>query len=60
MGFGGWGWHFSKCEKCGASVMEGAECKRCPPDGMVTCPATHKTGSVCPLCKGSGFVPELT
>lgn len=47
------------CAECGALLGPGGVCQRCPPPGMVRCPATHSYDKRCPLCKGAGFLEEL-
>lgn len=66
--FGGPGiFNIPQCEKCGqykqaSGYVSGVAitffCTRCPPDGKVKCPATHK--GPCVLCKNTGFVEELS
>lgn len=56
---GSYGWQFDSCSHCGATLVLGAACPRCPPFGKVHCPATHSAGAACPLCRGTGFVDEL-
>lgn len=54
-------WTPKHCEVCGTHFY-GADdvkrCPKCPPDGMVACPATHG-GALCRLCRGTGWVEEL-
>lgn len=63
---GGWpSFGTEHCTICGTWKMIGNECPKCAVNGKVVCPARigesglqHK--NTCVLCKGSGFVEELT
>jgi hypothetical protein len=64
-------WSGLICEKCGAGMAKAPngemQCTRgCPMAWYVPCPATHDNycfnvgGRPCALCKGVGYVEELT
>jgi hypothetical protein len=63
LGIPDWSWPF--CDRCKMPFVlkhnsyEPYPCRNCPPEGMVKCPATHKNGATCVLCKGTGVVEEL-
>jgi hypothetical protein len=61
---GGWP-SLEACEACGSLKMLGLPCPACVPTGKAKCPASlageqQHNKPKCRLCKGSGFVPELT
>lgn len=55
------------CSGCGAAMIGKSpwprgerRCRKCGPgDNYAPCPATHREGAMCPLCKGVGYLEVI-